>query len=389
MDILTAENLRELINVVGENLITIYMPTHPYGREQQQDPIRFRNLLTQARNRLEDRGFRKPDIEVLLQPTQPLLIDNIFWQHQSEGLALFIAPGFFKYYRQPMRFEELLFITEHFYIKPLLPYVSLNEHFYIMTLSQDKIRLLHGDRYRVTEVKLDNEPTSMREVLQFDDFEPQLQFHTRSDAPRGADDRPAIFHGQGATENNFKTNLLRYFTEIDKVISRHIQHQNAPVILAGVGYLIPIYRQVSKIPGLLDQFIEGNPDQISEKKLHEQGWKLVEPVFNLERNQALDQFRMLSGSGSNRASTDLSEIVKAAFDGRISVLFAEKGKQIWGIFEESKNQVEIHHEFQHNDIDLLDLAVVQTFLNRGSVFVLEPEAMPDQVELAAIYRYPL
>ena len=43
MDIFKQEDLRQLLNVSGEWCVSLYLPTHRYGRAQQQDPIRFKN----------------------------------------------------------------------------------------------------------------------------------------------------------------------------------------------------------------------------------------------------------------------------------------------------------------------------------------------------------
>ena len=39
------------------------------------------------------------------------------------------------------------------------------------------------------------------------------------------------------------------------------------------------------------------------------------------------------------------------------------------------------------DEDLLDLAAIQTILNGGTVYVVEPEQVPGQTLLAAVFRY--
>ena len=60
MEMITREELERLFNLSNTNLISLYMPTHRMGRETMQDPIRFKNLLNQAENRLEGMGLRRP-----------------------------------------------------------------------------------------------------------------------------------------------------------------------------------------------------------------------------------------------------------------------------------------------------------------------------------------
>ena len=42
MDILHPTDLQALIEITNEWCISLYMPTHRFGREQQQDPIRLK-----------------------------------------------------------------------------------------------------------------------------------------------------------------------------------------------------------------------------------------------------------------------------------------------------------------------------------------------------------
>jgi hypothetical protein len=380
--------LQELLNENKDICVSIYLPTHPVGREQQQDPVRFKNLLTETRGQLEARGMRKPEAEAFLKPADELLSDSHFWQHQSNGLAVFISTDIFETYRLPIEFEPLLVIADNFHLKPILPFVSGNGHFYILALSQNEIRLLQANRYHISEVDLGNTPTSLREALWFDDPEKQLQFHTGTAAPGSTNTRPSIFHGQGATEDDNKTELLRYFQKVDRGMMDFLHHEQAPLVLAGVDYLLPIYHEANSYSYLVEDAITGNPEERNNAELHQAAWKVVRPIFKQDLHEALARYQELSGAGSDLASSHLSEIVKACHHGQVDILFTALGVQVWGSFDENEVTVEQHQRFQPGDQDLLDLAAVQTLLNGGKVYVLKPEEMPEpQATIAAIYRF--
>lgn len=46
------KTISELINQDGEIFVTITLPTHKKGEESKQDPIRFKNLLAEANQKL-------------------------------------------------------------------------------------------------------------------------------------------------------------------------------------------------------------------------------------------------------------------------------------------------------------------------------------------------
>lgn len=71
----------------------------------------------------------------------------------------------------------------------------------------------------------------------------------------------------------------------------------------------------------------------------------------------------------------------------IDTLFVAVGVQQWGYFTPDENQVELHQQKEIGDEDLMDFAAIHTLLNGGTVYAVEPEAVPDNTPLAAVFRY--
>lgn len=387
MDLFRNDELKELAMRTDGTCVSIYMPAHRVGWEQQQDPVRLKNLLDEAEGQLVEAGIRSPDARTLLENAQGLLEDNDFWQHQSDGLAVFIDGEGTRTYRLPLDFDELVFVGEQFHIKPLLPMVSDDGQFFVLAISLKDIRLLQGTRYLVEAVDLGDVPTSMAEALWYEDVERQLQWHTETSTTQGRGERPAAFHGQGAVEDDVKNAILRYFQRVDRELVDLLQDGGIPLVLAGVDYLLPIYREANSYPHLVKEGIEGNPEELSVKDLHQRAWEMVEPIFSAEQQQAVRRYEELAGMGSDEASNDLEEVVKATIYGRVETLFVGLGVQRWGRYEEETNIVEVHGEFKPGDQDLLDLAATYTLKNRGIVYAQLPEEVPGGREVAAIFRY--
>lgn len=388
MDILKQTNLKELIETSQDWCVSMYMPTHKFGREQQQDPIRFKKLIGQAQEKLLDSGLRRPEVQELLRPAEALLDDDDFWQHQSDGLAVFLSPDFSRIYRLPSRFDQLMVIADNFQIKPLLPLLVENGQFYILAISLNEIRLFLGTRDTVNAVDLPDVPTSMQEALSMDDPEKHLDFHTGTKNPSTSGGRPAIFHGQGVqADEQDKENILRYFQLVDKGLSNLLSGITIPMVLAGVDYLLPIYHQANTYPNLLDDGLEGNPEESDGKELHKSAWELVEPRFSEEQEKALEQFKQLHGQENELASDDLKTVVKAANFGRVDTLIVPSGVQRWGYYDAQKNKVVLETEAKPENEDLLDFAAAHTLFNSGKVFTVQPENLPGDGDLAAIMRY--
>jgi hypothetical protein len=111
----------------------------------------------------------------------------------------------------------------------------------------------------------------------------------------------------------------------------------------------------------------------------------VEPQFQRGQNEANAKYAQLQGTG--RTSNKVGEVIGAAANGRVEILFVAVGLQRWGTVDSQNNTAEVHGDMQTDDEDLLDRAAIETLLNGGVVFAVDPSKVPGDAALAAIYRY--
>jgi Bacterial archaeo-eukaryotic release factor family 3 len=188
MIIFSKDELRDLAKRSGFPCVSLFLPTHRVTAHTEQDRIRLKNLMQQAGEHLTARELRAPEVKDLLGPAQRLYENNLFWQHQSDGLAIFLTPGFAEHYRLPLEFTDLVVVSERFHLKPLLPLFTGDGRFYVLAISQDEVRLLEGTRHSVAKVDLTGVPQSLAEALKYDAPEKQR------DLPTG---EPLLSSGQG------------------------------------------------------------------------------------------------------------------------------------------------------------------------------------------------
>lgn len=387
MDILNADGLKSLMGFHKEPCVSIYMPTHRKGSEVEQDPIRFKNLLRDAEKEMEKKGLRKNQIDSILKPAYNFIDDVKFWNHQSDGLAFFMCEGEHQYFRLPLSFKPMAYVHKRYYVKPLLPAMSGNEQYLVLALSQKNLRLFQGSKDSLSEVDLHNVPTSFDEAHKFDVPEKSLQFHSGTESTQGGGDRAAIFHGHGVgmDDSKRKKNILRYFQMVDDGLEKVIKNENTPMILAGLEYLIPIYKEANSYPHLVSRSVEQNVDDLSEKELHEKVWGIIGDELKNKMEYASRNYKELKDDG--KKSDDLKEIVKAAYNGRVDYLFlSANGDQRWGKFDSDAQAVDLHDSREEEDEDLLDLAAVYTLLNNGTVYSVENDEMKEKI-ISAVFRY--
>jgi hypothetical protein len=387
MSLLTKAELKTLSQKQKGPFVSIYLPTRTAGPETRENPIRLKNLTATAETKLVESGTRAPEARALLQPAQQLIEDYHFWQHQNTGLVLFLAPDFFRTYRLPLDFEELVVVGHRFHLKPLVPLLSGDGRFYLLALSQNEIRLFQGTRDTFDEVRLTEDvPGSIDEALWYENPEKQQQFHTATATSGGTGgDRPAMYHGHGVGTDDSNEMIRQYFQQLDRGLAELLRNENAPLILAGVQYLFSLYREANSYPHLLDEGITGNPENMSPQALHQHAWQVIQPYFDQERADVVARYYQLVDTGWS--SSDIRMIVPAAHFAQVDTLFTVTGEQRWGRFDPDENRVVLNSEPEPGDEDLLDRAVVQTLLNGGTVYAMEPDQMPENALLAAIFRF--
>ncbi len=385
MNEFTREELQNLLAVQEEPCVSIFVPTHKTGSETQQANIRLKNLLREAESKLTNFGLKQQQIKEILKPAQKFVGDRLFWQHQQNGLAVFISPNMFRYFKLPIEVRERTAVGQRFFIKPLLGMLSMGDRFYVLALSQKQFRLLHCTPHSAVRLEIEGAPESLEEVLKYDDPEKQVHFHTR--APSDGDGhRAAVSYGHGDENYVEKENLRRYFHQIDRALVKNLGPDNAPIVFAGVDYLFPIYKEITTYNNLLGDHVEGNPDLLRDEEIHEQAWEVVEPVFQQKLDNAAARFRELSGTG--KTSTDIREVAPAAINGRVELLFVATGVSILGDINLNSNKVNFKEGGSEGEsVDLLDFSAVHTFLNGGLVYPVPPEDIPGEDNLAAIFRY--
>jgi hypothetical protein len=380
MDLVTKNDLSTLLKTSGV-CASIYVPTHPRSPEMSQDPIRMKNLLESAERQMLARGLSAPQAKHTLGPVRMLLGELPFGRFPEDDFAIFVCGDFFRCYRLPIRVREIVVVGSHFHIKPLLPLFSGSGQFYVLAISENRVRLFQGARDSMTELDTEDLPESLVAAQGSASFERQRQMHTAG----GSGKRVAVFHGHVAAIEDPRQTRLRYFRQIDAGLRSVAHHNRAPLVLAGVEEFFPLYREANTHPVLLERGIAGNPDRATADELHAAAWEIVEPYFAKEQTTSLNRYR--DCAGTSRASNQLGEILTAVNQGRVDHLFVKSDVELWGAFDAKRDDVSIHVNPEPGDEDLLNFAATQAVLHGATAYALPSGEMPEGRDIAALFRY--
>lgn len=387
MQKLTRDVLRELSEAPRQPSVSIFLPTHRAGKEVRQDPIRFKNLVRRAEEQLTqlDEGLDTSELLEFAYSIPETETDD-FWQHSSDGMALFMQSGFSRGFRLPIEFDELAMVAQRFHVKPLFSYLQGDGHFFVLAVSPKRVRLFEGGKHSLNEVDTDLLPETLVEALNIDEYQSTLQFHSHSMSGASASaEKQAIYHGHGGgSDADKKEELLKFFRKLDDGINEFFGVEPAPLVFAGVEYLFPIYQQANNYRNLVDSPVPGNQDDASADELHGPAWQVVEPRFAADRRQIVEKYGTLAAR--QQASDDLDTVIQAAREGRVDTLLLAEGVRRWGTVS-GDGSVKYENQSTANNEDLLDYAGVQSFNSGANVLLFSQDQMPSDSPIAALFRY--
>jgi hypothetical protein len=372
-----------LASYQAEICISILLPTHPSGVEvnEQQDLLTFKNALQQVEKTLQQKNTDPVRIKSLLQPGYEMLRDNQLWKSLTKGLAVYIADGFFKFMRLADAVKNEILVNSTFSVSSLVPMMVRKEYFYLLVISKKKPQFYRADPFGIEHIPVDEMPDGVDDVVHFENKDDQKLFRAGSGDKGGAN-----FHGVGSGKPDDKQNVAMFLEEVDDTLWKtHLHYSTAPLLLAGLDHYIPIYRSVSNYKNIWPEALTGNHRMEDANSLHAQAMDIMRPYFDQKLQKALDEY-------GNKSATDLTsvnsyKIIPAAFYGKVSKLFVQKDVQIWGTFDEQNNELKVFSSMKDGAENLADRAAAKTIQNGGDVFILEKDKMPEQGELAALFRY--
>jgi hypothetical protein len=381
MDTFVTADLEALLAERAGPCVSLYCPVRP-GLER--DAVRWKTLLRTARQRLDAFGIHEPEASELLRPATEMLGEACVWQAEGTGLVCYLAPGFARHYRIGLTWPERATVGRVFDIKPVLPWLAAGRRFYVLALSQNAVRLIRATFDGPVRVKLPG-PANREEALRGHDTDEMSFAHTF--AGGAGSRRKAAYHGHGVGKDDAKDDLILYFRAVDRALQTVLNGEHAPLVVAAVDYLLPLFREVCHYPNLLPTGIVGNPDRRSDRRLSEEARALIEPGLGRPARDAVATYQQLAGSG--RTMHDVAEVVSAAFHGEVDTVCLAAGCDVWGRFDPETGGAVVYVDHESADDELTNLAAVFALRHGRRVHVLPPDDMPDGAAVLAMSPLPL
>lgn len=381
------EEILELASIHKPLCVSIFIPTHRAGLETLDgtDKIALKNQIKHVRQQLENAHKSQEEIKAFLKPAVQLLENTEFWREQSDGLALFLTKEDFFKFSLPIRFNEFSYVSQEFYLKPIMPLFGEPATFYLLKLQMEEVKLFECSKHTIQEIIInDLVPSQLEDRVGYDYKEKGIQFRTgQGNGGNGT------FHGHEDLSTEKKEELSRFFSAVDKGIHSVVHDdQNIPLLVACHDFHFPIFKNVSNYYSLHDQHISGDLHNSNVFLIHEKACEILKPYFDQDQQEKL---KMLEDSlHTGKASLNLDEIIPAAVDGKIDTLFISPDFEIYGVYNQEEREVKKRDKKDSASVALLNLAAINVLEKGGEVYLLDEENLPEEMKgVGALYRYDI
>lgn len=371
----------EFLKQEGGTCISIYMPTNRYRPENQQDPIRFKNLLQQTEKELTTK-YSKKEVDEMIAPLTALAGERPFWAHAGDGIALFAKEGVCIVYRLQRPVKELAVVAGSFHIKPLIRVFQSADRYHLLGVNRQHFKLFEGNRYGIEEVEIPEELAKNKDEAIGD----QVTDTYLGTGNTGGAAGTAMMHGHGSKKDEIAIDIERYFRYVDRTIAEHYSKPTGlPLYLVTLTEYHTPFKELSHNPHLQGAGVKSDYEALSLEQLRDQAWEIIEPNYLEKTKKLVESFENARAGGLG--SDILQDIAFAAAEDRIERLILEDGKQYPGKINLDSGKIETENVAITEVDDVMDDLAEIVFKTGGEVVVLPKERMPAETGAAAIFRW--
>lgn len=347
--------------------ISIYMPSHRHSPDNEQDPIRFRNLVKKVEKSLDEKGIEKSGI---IQSLQSLESDPEFFKHLLDGLVVLLSNDDFVIYKLQRPVEEIANVGDEFIIIPLIEAYQANDNYILLDLSKDEFKLYEGNRYSVRRLELaEDAPDTFDKI--FDDVDTQKD---KERIPGGAGGG-SHFHGFSSPSEVEEKETEKYFRIVDKFVCERFTSQNEsiPLIVAGLQENVSLFRDISKNPRLHKSSIQKNLSGLEPKEIAKVAWSILRDQYLKVSEDLISRYH--KQQADDRATDNETLVLKATDNGAVDTLMLKE-----------KRMVECEDSSCIPITSLNNLAL-KTLAQGGKVVVVDNELFTGAGQVLALLRF--
>ncbi|WP_029088960.1 hypothetical protein [Brevibacterium album] len=370
IDIPTRQDLAELTQHRSDASVTVYLSAAEWGfravaHATEAAHLALRTAVSESLAELGE-GLSREDRERLTAHVRELEQDRDFWGTGARSIAVFASPEGLCAFRLMNELAPGRYTGDRFDVGPMIRAVTFEHTGYVLALTEGDVRLLHLDSGATSRrVELTDLPEDASEALTRAPQEGRFDRH-RADGTLGP-----------------KPEQKRYASLVQKAVLEAIRDPEAPLLLAAANGLDPVYRDVNSHDRLLGESIAVNPASLSDEDLEARAREILDRHYGQRISDWVEHFGNQRAAG--RASSQLTDVARAAREGRVAELLFDIEADHEGMIDEY-GAVALADEPGPATYRVVDEVAAQVLRTGGRVRGVRAAEMPDEGWTAAVFR---
>lgn len=348
----------------GYPALTITMPTHRTSPENRQDPIRLKNLVVQAADRLLGE-FSKREVDTLLLRLEKLA-EGIDYRYSLDGLALFVNHDIGRSLQLPFTVAERVVVDESFLTRDLVFAMNRLVRYWTLVLSEKPTRLYECVRQDFIEVQGE-------------------EFPLTHSGPGGEQPLPGGF---GVRKSAYRDERHRqFFRQVDAALKPFLADDPLPLAVVGVDRFLAFFNEVTSQKEAILTTLTGSHDKTSAVELGQLVWPLVREKLAEQRQQTLADLE--KAVGERKFASTVGEVWRMAKEGRGRLLLVEQDFHFPAEVDESGMQLSPADDPAALGVidDAVDEIIETVLSKQGKVVFLENGTLQEHQRIALTLRY--
>jgi len=344
--------------------VSIMLPTYRTAPENFKDPIRVKNLVKEAEDRLLQE-FTWREVDALTSRLNDL-VEHLDYQYMTEGLAIYVNKDFARAFSLPFKPAEQVVVDETFATRNLVLALNRTQRYWFLALSENTTRLFEGVRDSLVEIT-------------------EGGFPMTNEGPGAATRLPG---GQGINRSAYRDEKDReFYSSVDTAFNEFMVDDELPLIVAGVDRNLAFFQEVSRHTPAIIGTLRGNYDKTSAHELAGMVWPLVKANRSVKVDEVLSELD--AAISARRYASSITEIWQLAQEGRGSTLIVETGFHYpAGVDETGVFLTPAEDVTAPGVIDDAVDDVIETVMAKGGKVVFVDDGILEQYQhIAMILRY--
>ncbi|MFI5685178.1 chemotaxis protein [Streptomyces sp. NPDC051636] len=344
--------------------VSVLTPTHRREPYNAQDPVRLRNVVAEAKKKLEADPAVTRERRAAVVDQLDRALAEVDLAHAEDGLVIFAAPGEHQVWSLAREVPERVVLSDTFLTRNLVSAQAAERPFWVLSLSADRVTLWSGGADRVVEDHSGGFPLARGR----ENFDAERQ--------ERIGDLPSTFRDEGTRQ---------FLREADTAMASLLREQPRPLYITGEEAALSLLDEVGNVAKSAVHVRHGGLAHAGPEAV----WQAVKPVLDAQarRDTAAVARELDSARGHRTFAAGVDEVWHSAREGRVRLLAVEENYRVSVRGEVADHLVPAASGDLEAREDIVDEIVEQCLQTGADVRFVPDGTLGDAAGIAGVLRY--